>query len=106
MKLIFAIIAGEDSSRVCSALAKAGIYFTKLATSGGFLSAGNTTLLIGISAEKVDEVIDVISSHCKKRKRMLASGSHETGTLASHAVEVTVGGATIFVTDVEKYEKV
>ena len=105
MKLIFAIISSEDSSRVCSSLAKAGIYFTKLATSGGFLSSGNTTLMIGIAAEKVDEVIELIASRCKKRKRMLASSSYETEAMASHTVEVTMGGATIFVTDVEKYEK-
>lgn len=106
MKLIFAIISGDDTTRVCSALAKAGIYFTKLSTSGGFLSSGNTTLMIGIPEEKVDEVIQIISSHCKKRKRMLASCSYETGLPTSQAVEITIGGSTIFVVDVERFEKV
>ena len=47
MKLIIAIVQDEDASRLVNQLMKAGIGVTKLATTGGFLRAGNTTLLIG-----------------------------------------------------------
>lgn len=76
MKLIFAVVNGDDSQSVAKSLTKKGFFATKLASTGGFLSAGNTTFLNGI------------------------------GTYTSFPVEVSVGGATIFITDVERFEKV
>ena len=107
MKLIFAIVGSEDSGKVSSALTKAGFSVTKLATTGGFLMSGNTTFLIGTEDDKVDEVIAVIGKHSKKRTQMVpASSSYGVGLYSSFPVEVTIGGATIFVLDVERFEKV
>jgi len=47
VKLIIAVVQDEDSQKLISKLMKAGYGVTKLATTGGFLRAGNTTLLIG-----------------------------------------------------------
>ena len=98
MKLILAIVSNDDSSKVSSALTKNHFSVTKLATTGGFLLSGNTTFLIGTQDEKVDEVITIIADHSKKRKQMVPS--------TTYPVEVQVGGATIFVLDVERFEKV
>lgn len=107
MKLIFAIVASEDSTKVSSALTKANFSTTKLATTGGFLLSGNTTFIIGTSDDKVDDVISVIAAHSKKRKQMVpSSASYGVGMYTSYPVEVNVGGATIFVMDVERFEKV
>ena len=107
MKLIFAIVSSDDSAKVSSALTKAGFSTTKLATTGGFLLSGNTTFIIGTDNDKVDEVIDIIAHHSKKRSQMVpASASYGVGMYTSFPLEVTVGGATIFVTDVERFEKV
>ncbi len=107
MKLIFAIVNGDDSQSVSSALTKNGYFATKLASTGGFLSAGNTTFLICTENENVEPVIDIISKKSHKRKQYVPSGmSYGVGTYTSFPVEVSVGGATIFVTDVERFEKV
>ena len=53
MKMITAIINKKDAGKVCSALIDGGFYFTKTATSGGFLTIGNTTLIIGVEDDKV-----------------------------------------------------
>ncbi len=104
MKLIMAVVNGDDSSKVIRALVKKGFSATKLATTGGFLMAKNTTFLIGVEDEKVDEVIEIISTNSKKRKQpMPLNTNYGVGVMP---VEVTVGGATIFVTDVERFEKV
>ena len=57
MKLITAIVNKEDSKNVCNELIKAKFYVTRLATTGGFLMAGNMTLLIGTEDERVDDCI-------------------------------------------------
>lgn len=106
MKLVTAIINKKEASCVCDSLTEAGFFFTKLATSGGFLKEGNLTLLIGVSDDKVKEVLDVIRLHCCKRTEAapIAAGT-ESGILSYSSPQVIVGGATVFVTNVEQFEK-
>ena len=63
MKLIIAIVQDEDASRLVNQLMKAGIGVTKLATTGGFLRAGNTTLLIGVD----DAKLRLSERNCRER---------------------------------------
>ena len=106
MKLIFAIVSNDDSSRVSKELTKNKYSVTKLATTGGFLMAGNTTFLIGTDDDRVDDVIRIIGMHSKKRTQMVpSSASYGVGMYTSVPVEVQVGGATIFVTNIERFEK-
>lgn len=107
MKLIFAIINNDDSHAVQSALTKNGFQATKLASSGGFLMAGNTTFMICSEDDKTDEIIEIIREHSHKRQQFVPnSSSYGTGNYTSFPVEVTVGGATVFVTNIERFEKV
>ncbi len=106
MKLIIAIISKEDAPEVSSALTKARFSVTKLATTGGFLMAGNITLLIGTQAEKVDEVIGIIQQYSQQRTEVVPStATYGIGVSTAFPLEVTIGGATIFVLDVERFEK-
>ena len=110
MKLIIAIVQDEDSSRLVSQLMKNGYGVTKLATTGGFLRAGNTTLLIGVDDDKLHCVMEIIEHVCKSRKQV-TSAPAAMGTMggmqaaASYPVEVTVGGATVFVLSVDQFVK-
>lgn len=101
MKLIFAIVNNDDSHCVAAALASQGVMTTKLASTGGFLMAGNTTFLICAEDDKTDEIIEVIKEKCHRRKQSVSTSSMP----GSLPVEITVGGATMFVTDVERFEK-
>lgn len=106
MKLITAIVNKEDSKQVCNKLIKAGFSVTRLATTGGFLMAGNMTLMIGTEDDKVDECIGLISQCCKQRTEVVPStASYGIGVATAYPLEVTVGGATVFVTNVERFEK-
>ena len=106
MKLILAIVSNDDASAVSSALTKNGFYMTRLATTGGFLRDGNTTIIIGTEDELVDKCIEVIGSEAERRTEMVPStASYDIGRYASFPVEVQIGGATIFVLDVEQFKK-
>ena len=108
MKLMLAIVNDDDASMVSGALNKAGIQVTKLATTGGFLRAGNTTLLLGGEDDRVKGALDVIERVCKSRKQIATSPSPVAGTsgvYAPYPIEVVVGGATVFVLDVEQFVK-
>ena len=108
MKLVIAIVQDEDAGRVVSALMDKGFGVTKLATTGGFLRAGNTTLLLGVDEEKFQGAMDVIEKVCKSRKQIATSPSPvagTTGVYVPYPIEVMVGGATVFVLNVEQFIK-
>ena len=105
MKLILAIVSNDDSGAVSSALTREGFSVTKLATT--FLMAGNTTFISGVEDDKVDTVIGIISKYSSRRTQIVPSTSTmEVGMYSSFPVEVTVGGSTIFVLNVDRFEKV
>lgn len=108
MKLIIAIVQDEDAQKLTSTLMNDGYSVTKLATTGGFLRAGNTTLLIGVDEERLEHAMDLIEKACKSRKQFATSASpvsEPTGVYAPYPVEVTVGGATVFVVDIQDFRK-
>ena len=108
MKLIISIVQDEDASRLISHLMSEGYRVTKLATTGGFLRSGNTTLLIGVEDEKLQAALAIVEKVCKSRKQIATSPSPisgTTGVYVPYPIEVTVGGATVFVLDVEQFSK-
>ncbi len=108
MKLIFAVVNGDDSAAVSKALAKNGFRATKLASSGSFLSSGNTTFLICVEESEVDSVINVVQQKCHHRKQFIPSSpvyGPSATQVPSMPLEVPVGGATVFVTNIERFEK-
>ena len=64
MKLVIAIVQDTDAPGLTKALLERGFQSTKLASTGGFLREGNTTLLIGLEDEKVPEVLELIKEKC------------------------------------------
>ena len=94
MKLIIAIIQDDYTNKVIKSLMENKHRITKLASTGGFLKSGNTTLLIGVEDEKVDDVVELIKDECTSKK--VKTGSKE----------VTVGGANLFIMDIDDYKKI
>ncbi len=106
MKLILAIVNDDDASRVLSVLNAAGFSATKLATTGGYLKSGNTTFISGVEDDRVDEALSLIGNNARQRTQII----HDTtsmGTFNTMAMplEIKVGGATVFVLNVERFEK-
>ncbi len=108
MKLIIAIVQDEDASRLISQMMNDGFSVTKLATTGGFLKSGNTTLLAGVDDSRFQDCLSIIEKVCKSRKQIASSPSPVaggTGAYVPYPVEVMVGGATVFVLNVENFVK-
>jgi len=109
MKLIMAIINDEDAFQVIDALSEEGFKVTKLASTGGFLRTGMTTLICGVQDERVDELIRILEKKCRSRKQVTSVNSAHLSTAENfvpYPVEITVGGATIFVLDVAEFRLV
>lgn len=95
MKLIQAIVHNDDADAVISALLARGFRATRMASTGGFLREGNTTIVSGVEEEQVDEVLDTIKQHVKSRLHMPRCSQEE----------VEVSGAIVFVINVERLER-
>lgn len=107
MKLIIAIVNSDDSTAVQTSLTKAGYFVTKLSTTGGFLKKGNTTFFIGTDDDKIERAISIIKDNSKKRieKEPTVSPTEMGEFFTPIMVDVLVGGATVFVLNVEQFEK-
>ena len=109
MKLIYAIVHDEDARKLTDELNKEGFSVTKLSSSGGFLKSGNTTLLTGVEDDQVEKVISIIEDKSKSRTETIdpSMTTNATGGMfMQYPVEVTVGGATVFVVNVEQFKKI
>lgn len=108
MKMVMAVVQDKDSPRLAQNLVKKGIRATKLASTGGFLHAGNTTFMIGVSDEQMEDVLEVIRTSCRSREQVVTPMSPMGSQLESYVpypVTVQVGGATVFVLDIERFEQ-
>jgi uncharacterized protein YaaQ len=109
MKLLIAVVQDEDVNDLMKVLVKNKYSTTKLASTGGFLREGNTTLLVGVEKEKVEDLILLIKDICKSRKQTFTTPMPPTGAAGvfiPYPIDVMVGGATIFVVDIDRFEKV
>jgi uncharacterized protein YaaQ len=87
MKLVIAIVRDSDDQRALDHLTAQGYRVTRVASTGGFLRRGNVTLLIGVDADQVDAVFDVLREACAPPD----PGQHR---------------ATLFVVDAAHFEQV
>ena len=109
LRMIIAMVQDQEVNTLLGALTEKGYTATKLASTGGFLRQGNTTLLIGTEEAKVDQAVGIIKEICKTKKRLYTPVAGIERTINSYIpspIEVEVGGATIFVLKVESLAKI
>ncbi len=108
MKLVVAIVQREDAGTLIDALTEKGYRATRINTAGGFLKEGNATVLVGVEDSGVDEVLSLVEASCNTRTQYInpLPPVMEPGEFyMPYPVEVQVGGATVFVLNVERYER-
>lgn len=107
MKMVIAIVHDSDSQKLISALVEEQFQVTKLATSGGFLRAGNTTLMVGTEDERVEALLAIIKKNCEARDQFVSPVSPvgHSEAFVAFPVEVKVGGATVFVLPIDQFHK-
>ena len=107
MQLVLGIVQDEDASAVIEALGQAGFRSTRINTVGGFLRKGNATILVGVAREELQRALVIIRDNCETRSEyFVPTAPGEVGEpYPLDPVQVQVGGATVFVLDVERFEQ-
>ena len=108
VKLVVAIVHNEDAGALVNALLDKEFRATRLHSSGGFLKQSNATIILGVEDADVDEVISVVRANCTSRTQVVnpMPPIMEPGEFfMPYPLEVEVGGATVFVLPVERFER-
>jgi uncharacterized protein YaaQ len=109
VKLAVAVVHNRDKGKVTEELIRAGFKFTVIASTGGFLREGNTTLLIGVEPDERDTLLELIAKNCMAREQVLnvlpVEAAPAAGAILASPVKVPVGGAVVFLLDVEQFER-
>lgn len=109
MKLVVCVVHNRDRNRLTDELVKSGFKFTVIGSSGGFLREGNTTMLVGVEDEKLEELKRVIQANCEQREQLVNVTPFDAGPaggLLPSPVRVPVGGAVAFVMNVDEFYRV
>ncbi len=105
MKLLVTIVQSADAGDLIDALVQRGFRATRINTAGGFLKEGNSTILLGVKEAQVDDVLAIIQANCRTRTQLVTpvAPAMEAGDFwPLEPIEVQIGGATIFVLDVDQ----
>ncbi len=108
MKLVMAIVHNEDAGALVDALLEKEHRATRLHSSGGFLKQSNATIVVGVDDDKVEEIIGIVRANCTARTQIVnpMPPIMEPGEFfMPYPLEVEVGGATVFVVPVERFER-
>ncbi len=109
MKLVVAIVHPEDAGALVDALTDKDYRVTRLQSQGGFLKQSNASILVGVEEAQVNDVLAIIRETCHARSQYInpMPPIMEPGEFyMPYPVEVTFGGATVFVLDVARYERI
>lgn len=102
MKLIIAIVNNDDAHFVNTGLTSSGFHVTKISSTGGFLMNGNSTFLMGVENDQLDKALEVIKTHSHKRMQNVPTNIPGMNIYGTADSAISVGGATVFVIDIEK----
>lgn len=107
MKLVISIVQDVDADTLVEEIIDKNFRVTKMSTTGGFLKSGNTTLLIGVEDDEIEELLKIIEDNCKTRE---VTKTIQTINIPGQAmipvpIQVKIGGATVFVLNVEEFKR-
>ncbi len=103
-RTVLAVVRDEDAARLSSGLNEAWFPHTRISTTGGFLLRTNAAILVVVAEARLDELLSVIVRYSERTTVLQTSGWGDELALLERPIEVEVGGATIFVTEIERFE--
>ncbi len=118
MKLVVAIVQNEDADNLLEALSESHFGATRLASTGGFLRQGNTTIIVGVPDETVQNVLNIVAQHSQSRRQPVTNPFPNSSVIANNKAnpieallnqaspEIQTGRATVFVLNLDRYERV
>jgi uncharacterized protein YaaQ len=107
MQAMLAIIQSRDADAAVDELKRLNLpCLLPISSSGGFLRESNTALLMAIPPRQLGRVTSILRKTCHRRTAHVPTYYVEASyVISAFPIEVEVGGATIFICDIERYEE-
>jgi len=110
MKLLVIITSKKNTKKLKSELVAGQFSLTRISSEGGFLEKKNTTFLVGVDEDKVDKALEVVKNNCQTKEETITAPSvmstgMESGLNPEGTTKIKIGGATVFVVDVDQFVK-
>ena len=105
-QLVITTVSGAQASALVDRLTRDGFYVTQVNTSGGILYEATVSLLIGLDQARLPRLLEYLREYCRTRRRFIPA--HVEAPLLEIQpvmIEAEVGGATVYVLDVERFEQ-
>jgi uncharacterized protein YaaQ len=106
MVILLAVLQAQDAELVTSALSKFGVVAFELSSTGAFLGRKNVTLLIPVQTMNVELVLSELKRNCRQRIEYVSMPIEGQPLPIPSPIPITVGGATIFILDIDQYLEV
>ena len=106
MVILLAVLQAQDAELVTGALRKYGVSGYELSSTGAFLGRKNMTLLIPVQTMNVELVLSELRRNCRQRIEYVSMPIEGQPLPIPSPIPITVGGATIFVLEIDQYMEV
>jgi uncharacterized protein YaaQ len=105
-QLVIATVSGAQAGALTDRLTHDGFQVTQVDSSGGILYEATVSLLIGLNQARLPRLLAHVRECCRTRRRFIPA--HVEAPLLEIQpvlIEAEVGGATVYVLDVERFEQ-
>jgi len=104
MKMVMVVVARDEAESVLEALVQASYTATFTESRGGMLREAQVTLFIAIEEGDLAEVLEIIEGSC--HSHVTVESDQATGVVPpmGKTSRTKVGGAVVFVWDLEQFE--
>lgn len=103
--LMMAVVQAQDAEMAKDSLSRLGVSIERLPSVGGFLGRRNATLVIGLRENQKEVVIEALNQSCRQRIEFIAVPLESAPLPLPTPTPITVGGATVFSLEIDRYEE-
>jgi len=105
-QLVIATVSGAQAGALTDRLTRDGFTVTQVDSSGGILEEATVSLLIGLDRAHLPRLLEYIRECCHTRRQFIfAHAEAPLLEVQPVVIEAEVGGATIYVLDIERFEQ-
>lgn len=105
-RLLIAVVQMQDERKAINALSGLGLHAIRFSSTGAFLGRRNVTLLVGLSEEDEQLALEEIRKSCHERIEYVSTPLENAPLPMPISTPVTVGGATAFLMNLDRYEEI
>jgi uncharacterized protein YaaQ len=105
-RLVFLTISGSQADPLMKRLSREGFQFTLIDSTSQMMQEPALCLMVGFAHERLNSLLEIVRKECKPYRKFIPTQNILPGELANlPMVEAQLGGARVFMMNVERFEQ-